>query len=194
MAKGAIVMAIYTIDQDNNICIHAGEPPVDGGDQFSSEKEFAKLATEWPSARLVAIWNSFAGVAPFSDLKPVKKFETRKLAIERIYNAVTRLNEATAPSSAALKPAKATPKAAKPEGKLKTHAKAALAARPGVVFEREYKGKSYSLRVADEDGGLVYRIGSKKYESLTAAAKDVTGYASISGPAFWGKSAKAATA
>lgn len=154
------------------------------GERFTSEKEFATLATKWPMSRLVAIWNSFAGVAPFSDLKPVKKFETRNLAIGRICKAATRLDKATAPNSAALKPAKATSKAAKP----------APAPRPGAVFEREYKGKSYSLRVADEDGGLVYRIGSKKYDSLTAAAKDVTGYASISGPAFWGKGARAATA
>ena len=30
-------------------------------------------------------WNSFAGVAPFDDLKPVKKFTSRKLAVTRIW-------------------------------------------------------------------------------------------------------------
>ena len=196
-------MAIYTIDQDNNISIHAGESPVDVGEQFTSEKDFARLATKWPSSRLVAIWNSFAGVAPFSDLKPVKKFEARSLAIERIYKAVSRLDKATAPkpdakitpasqqASAKPKRARSTTQAAKPEGKVKARAKAAPAPRPGAVFEREYRGKSYSLRAVEEGGELVYRLGNKKFDSLTAAAKDVTGYASISGPAFWGKVTKA---
>jgi len=177
--------------------------PVDSGEQFRSEKDFARLATEWPSSRLVAIWNSFAGVAPFSDLKPVKKFEARSLAIERIYKAVSRLDKATAPKldakiapapqQASAKPKKAhkPPKAAKAEGKVKARAKSALAPRPGTVFEREYKGKNYSLRAVKGGGELVYRLGNKKFDSLTAAAKDVTGYDAISGPAFWRRTTKA---
>ena len=194
-------MAIYTIDQDNNISIHTGEAPIDAGEQFTSEKDFAKLATEWPSSRLAAIWNSFAGVPPFSDLRPVKKFETRSLAIERIYKAVTRLDKTTAPepeatkaqtpkqASAKPKSAHTTSKGAKSEDEdqVKTRAKSASAPRPGAVFEREYKGKRYSLRVVEEGGELRYRLGSKKFASFTAAAKDVTGYTSISGPMFWGK-------
>ena len=30
-----------------------------------------KRAAEWPGVRLVEVWNSFAGVAPFTELKPV---------------------------------------------------------------------------------------------------------------------------
>jgi len=202
MWKGHPIMGTYTIDQDNNISIHAGEPPVEAGEQFTSERDFAKLSTAWPSSRLVAIWNSFAGVAPFSDLKPVMKFETRNLAIERIYKAVTRLDKAAAPrpeatkapalKRASAKPKKAdkAPKATKLAGKVKARAKSAPAPRPGAVFDRAYKGKSYSLRAVEEGGERVYRLGIKKFDSLTAAAKDVTGYASISGPVFWGKSAK----
>jgi len=74
--------------------------------------------------------------------------------------------------------------------KPKTRAKAVPAPRPGAVFGRDYKGKSYKLRAVEENGKLAFRLGSKKFDSLTAAAKDVTGYASISGPMFWGKSAK----
>jgi hypothetical protein len=33
----------------------------------------AQLTGEWPASRLVDVWNSFAGVAPFTELKPVKK-------------------------------------------------------------------------------------------------------------------------
>ncbi len=39
-------------------------------------------------SRLIDTWNSFAGVAPFDDLKPVKKFTDRKAAVSRIWKAV----------------------------------------------------------------------------------------------------------
>ncbi|MDP9112071.1 MAG: DUF3489 domain-containing protein [Acidobacteriota bacterium] len=37
------------------------------------------------------VWNSFAGVTAFDELKPVKKFTNRQSAIERIWNAAQRL-------------------------------------------------------------------------------------------------------
>src|SRR6202044_2232198 len=36
--------------------------------------------------------NSFAGVAPFDALKPVKKFTSRKAAVTRIWQAIARLS------------------------------------------------------------------------------------------------------
>ncbi len=51
----------------------------------------AKLAAAWPTSRLAETWNSFAGVAPFDDLKPVKKFTDRKSAVTRIWQAIQRL-------------------------------------------------------------------------------------------------------
>ena len=42
-------------------------------------------------SRLIEVWNSFAGVAPFNNLKPVKKFPDRKAAVARIWEAVQRL-------------------------------------------------------------------------------------------------------
>ena len=75
-------MSSFTIDSDNNITAHAQLPA--GADQsqlFSSAKELAKLTAGWPTARLVDTWNSFAGVAPFDELKPVKKFTSRKAAV-----------------------------------------------------------------------------------------------------------------
>jgi hypothetical protein len=44
----------------------------DASQSFSSSKELAKLTAEWPVSRLVDTWNSFAGLAPFDELKPVK--------------------------------------------------------------------------------------------------------------------------
>ena len=86
-------MSTFTIDAENNITALAG--PATGTDQsqsFSNAKELAKLTAEWPASRLVETWNSFAGVAPFDDLKPVKKFTSRKLAVARIWQAVARLS------------------------------------------------------------------------------------------------------
>jgi hypothetical protein len=86
------IMPTFTIDPDNNITalieVPAGASPENA---FSSEKELAKLTTEWPMARVIDVWNSFAGVAPFDDLKPVKKFTSRSVAVARIWAAVERL-------------------------------------------------------------------------------------------------------
>src|SRR6202521_6051745 len=101
-------MSTFTIDAENNITALAG--PATGTDQsqsFSNAKELAKLTAEWPASRLVDTWNSFAGVAPFDDLKPVKKFTSRKAAVTRIWQAVQRLSPDGAPQAAPVAPAKA---------------------------------------------------------------------------------------
>src|SRR5258708_37630753 len=86
-------MATFTIDTDNNIAAHAAVPAnLDNQQAFATEKELAKLSAEWPGSRLVDIWNSFAGVAPFTELKPVKKFTNRKAAVARIWAAIQRLS------------------------------------------------------------------------------------------------------
>jgi len=100
-------MATFTIDTDNNVAAHA-EVPAAGEDlqSFTSEKELAKLAAEWPGARLAEIWNSFAGVAPFTELKPVKKFTNRKAAVARIWAAVQRLSPDVAQPASDVAPTK----------------------------------------------------------------------------------------
>jgi hypothetical protein len=71
-------MSTFTIDTDNNITACAGVPAAaDNLQSFSSAQQLAKLTAEWPASRLIDTWNSFAGVAPFDDLKPVKKFTDR---------------------------------------------------------------------------------------------------------------------
>jgi len=94
-------MTTFTIDNDNNITAFAKAPAGIAADQqFTTEKELAKLAVDWPASRLLDTWNSFAGVAPFDDLKPVKKFKHRKDAFARIWKAVQRLVAAPAPQAA----------------------------------------------------------------------------------------------
>jgi hypothetical protein len=85
-------MATFTIDSENNIVAYAGTPAsADHLQPFSTEKELARLAADWPGSRLSEVWNSFAGVTPFDDLKPVKKFTNRQTAVARIWQAVARL-------------------------------------------------------------------------------------------------------
>jgi hypothetical protein len=64
----------------------------------------APRASPW--CRRNSIWNSFAGVAPFDELKPVKKFTNRKAAVARIWQAVTRLSPDAAQPAADVAPAK----------------------------------------------------------------------------------------
>jgi len=104
-------MSTFTIDSNNNITAHAGLPVgSDESQSFTNQKELAKLTAEWPISQLVETWNSFAGVAPFDDLKPVKKFTDRKGAVVRIWKAVERLSPDAAQLAEPVAPAKRKPK------------------------------------------------------------------------------------
>ena len=96
-----VTMSTFTIDTDNNITAYAATPDnTNHAEAFSTEKELARITAEWPASRLVDTWNSFAGIAPFDDLKPVKKFTDRKAAVARIWKAVQRLTPSDAPQEA----------------------------------------------------------------------------------------------
>ena len=74
----------------------------------------AELASSPLSAgQLVEIWNGFAGVVPFDDLKPVKKFTDRKTAVNRIWRALQRLAPARDKATAAPQAAPVAPKKAR---------------------------------------------------------------------------------
>jgi len=98
-------MRLFAIDAENNITAFpaAGQIP-EGQEHFASEKELAKLAANWPGDRLLLIWNSFAGVAPFDELKPIKKFTDRKTAVARVWKAIQRLDAPAAPPAADVAP------------------------------------------------------------------------------------------
>src|SRR3990170_6883116 len=86
-------MKTFTIDSEHNITIFASYKEAKTSDAtdaviFTTEEELAKLATDWPIARLVEIWNSLTGVTP------VKKFTDRKTAIARIWKAIQSLQPA----------------------------------------------------------------------------------------------------
>ena len=94
---------IFTIDNEYSIAIYAthaeadlacavtdqGEVPAE---KFTSRAQLAKIARDWPMAKLVETWNMFAGAPPFSDLPELKKFKDRDTALDRIWNQIQRLN------------------------------------------------------------------------------------------------------
>jgi len=126
-------MPVFTIDAENNIAALAEQPvATDGCQAFASEKELTNLTADWPAARLAEIWNSFAGVAPFDDLKPVKKFTDRASAVARIWKAIQRLGANVAPQSAPVaKKAKGTTKKASSAKKPTRAKQGARAVREG---------------------------------------------------------------
>jgi hypothetical protein len=147
-------MNTFTIDSDNNITAHAALPAsADNLQSFSSAKDLDKLTAGWPVARLVETWNSFAGVAPFDDLKLVKKFTNRKAAVARIWKAVERLAAHVAPPAA--------PVAAK-KGKSKkspTAAKSPVRTRKGATIAREGSKKAQVLdRMGRKEGVTLAEI------------------------------------
>ena len=157
---------IFTIDNDNDIRVHETEEQAEEAAQAAagtivvrSEKELAKAAGEWPASRLVELWNSFAGVAPFTDCKQVKKFENRDRAVARIWTTIQRLANAIAPKppeevKPATEPKKTgklkAAKSAKPTAKGKAaKGKKAAAGRP-----REGTHKAQVIAMLQRKGGV----------------------------------------
>ena len=83
-------MITFTIENDsNNITAHTAvqeAEAVPNAERFRNEAGLAKLAAEWPAARLVEIYNSLPGVSP------VKKFTDRQTAFGRIWKAIQSLS------------------------------------------------------------------------------------------------------
>src|ERR1019366_7755591 len=93
-------MKNFTIENEtNNITIHASvkeAEAVPNSERFGNEAALAKLAANWPAARLVDIWNSLPGATP------VRKFKDRATAVSRIWKALQSLGQSSpAPSEPA---------------------------------------------------------------------------------------------
>ncbi len=96
-AEGArATMTIFAISNDNYITVLDSVEDAKSNpetEHFSSLKELAKLAAQWPASRLVEVWNNLPGATP------VKKFTDRKTAIARIWKVIQEL-EAVKPPQA----------------------------------------------------------------------------------------------
>jgi len=86
-------MHTFTIDAENNTTVFASSQEIEGRggeiETFRSQQELAALATQWPGARLVEIWNSLPGVVP------VERFTSRPVAAARIWKALQRMKPAS---------------------------------------------------------------------------------------------------
>jgi hypothetical protein len=123
-------MNTFTIDATNNITAFASldearAAKIHNAEYFGSSQELAKLVASWPRNRTVEVWNSFAGVAPFTALKPVKKFTDRKSAVARIWEAVQVLPANVAKPATHVAPEKGKRTKDAPKGKRRHTAPAA---------------------------------------------------------------------
>jgi hypothetical protein len=143
-----VAMNTFTIDATNNITAFASleearAAKINNAEYFGSVQELAKLAASWPARRPVEIWNSFAGVAPLTSLKPVKKFPNRKAAVADTWKAVQGLSANVAKQAAHIAPTKGKRKKGTPKGK-----------------------QRHTPRVAERETPNVARDGSKKAEVI----------------------------
>src|SRR6516225_6236475 len=75
-------MMTFTIDSDDHIATAAGDLQPEGADHFGSLDELRQVVAQWPTSRLVRLWNGLPGVTP------VKRFTDRKTALDRIWKAL----------------------------------------------------------------------------------------------------------
>jgi hypothetical protein len=80
-------MRIFTIDTGNTIAVSTSTErgSKSGAARFTNEKQLAALAAQWPTVRLVEIWNKLPGV------RKVAKFTDRRTGVRRIWRAIERL-------------------------------------------------------------------------------------------------------
>jgi hypothetical protein len=87
-------MKHFTIENEtNNITVHGSAEAAEAvvnAERFRNEAGLAKVAADWPMARLVEIWNGLPGA------EPIKKFKDRATAVSRIWKAIQMLG-GTAP-------------------------------------------------------------------------------------------------
>jgi hypothetical protein len=145
-----VAMNTFTIDATNNITAFASleearAAKINNAEYFGTAQELAKLAASWPARRPVEIWNSFAGVAPFTSLEPVKKFPNRKAAVADIWKAVRVLSANVAKQAAHVAPAKGKPKKGTLKGKRRPTQRVAERETPNVARDGSKKGEVIDL-------------------------------------------------
>jgi len=176
---------MFAIDLENTITTFpAAEQIPEGQEHFSSEEELFATSTTWPADRLVAIWNSFAGVAGFgADLKPVKKFTDRTVACKRIWNAIQKLDAGAAGTPAETTEgaaATATAKAPKAKAaKSAPKAKATKPAKPAKAANAPKAGKSAKPAAPRENSkkAIVIEMMKRKGGATLNEIAEETGWA-----------------
>src|SRR5882672_6586321 len=155
-------MKTYTIDTENSITAHATKQEAGEGESFSSQQELVSLVAEWPTDRLVEVWNGIPGQTP------VKKFTDRKSAVSRIWKAIQSLDGGS--------PAEAATTAPKRANKAKAAAKQGKKAKTAAKAAKGKRGKAGSKPAAARDGskkatvlGLLQRKGGATLAQIMKA-------------------------
>jgi hypothetical protein len=169
-------MKTFTIDNDNSISVFATPAEAAAStttpfDTFASQKELTELAAAWPAERLVAIWNSLAGV------KPVKSLKSVKAAADKIWERIQSLGETSKPPAGKPKaeqkakggapvatgaPAKGkTTKEATPAKKAPKAAKGAKPAKAESVFREGSKTAQVVAMLQRRNGATLPEIMEK---------------------------------
>jgi uncharacterized protein DUF3489 len=156
-ATNGVAMNTFTIDANSNITAFASleearAAKIHNAEYFGSSQELTKLVTSWHRNRPVDIWNSFAGVAPFTDLKPVKKFTNRKAAVERIWTAIQVLMANVGKPATHVAPAQGKRK--KDASKSKRRHTAPAAAKHSASMAREGSKKSEVIDLMRRSQGV----------------------------------------
>jgi hypothetical protein len=133
----------FIIDSENNITAHVTPEEAVAAtatpfDSFASEQKLAELAVQWPTERLVAIWNCLPGITD------VKRFKDRKTAVGRIWTRIQGLGEPEAQPEA-------TPAHAKPRD-LRAKAKASKKASRANGGPKAKRGGKTREASAPRDG------------------------------------------
>jgi len=151
---GRTKVKTFTIENEtNNITSHASAREAEatpGSDRFGTEAALAKLAANWPAARLVGIWNSLPGVTV------VQKFKDRKTAVSRIWKAIQSLGAGAAEAApdGPLKPDVAPEKPPAKNRATRAKKTPAAAARKGI---REGSKTEAILGLMKQPGGTTLR-------------------------------------
>jgi len=170
---------IIRINEDMNV--EASSKPFDAEAEpgvvgFETKRQMQAALANWPTGKLIQLWNSFAGVVPFADLKPVKKFETRGKALARLWNAFEAL--ATGKRLADDEPAGAPvekPKKEKREAKLKAAAKPKTSPKPAAAKKESKREKA--MKILARKGGCTLDQLMKETDSSRGTAANLINYA-----------------
>ena len=92
-------MNVFVITTDNQVQRLERETAApEGAQPVHSEQELAAVAEQWPTARLVEVWNGLTGV------KPVRRFTDRQTGVRRLWAAM----QATAEPETGQRPTRRT--------------------------------------------------------------------------------------
>jgi hypothetical protein len=162
--KESTYMKTFTIETDNNISAFATPEEAPAAisapfESFTSQKELASLAAKWPAERLVAIWNSLAGV------EPVRSFKTAKTAATKIWARIQGLGE-TAKPKAEPKPKRGAPAPKTAPAKGKGSKKAATAKKAPTAAKGAKAAESTGPREGSKTAQVVAMLQRKDGATL----------------------------